>query len=52
MKITLDLTPTELERIANLIAEKGMEIQDEGNEGHPDARLTEKVYCQLISQTR
>jgi hypothetical protein len=41
--ITLRLADNEFSRLAGLLLEKAMEIEDDGNEGDPDAALLYRV---------
>jgi hypothetical protein len=46
----LQLTPAELETVANALYEKGAELEDDGNEGHPDAAVLYNALKQLRGQ--
>jgi hypothetical protein len=47
MKITLELTAKEVEDLVNLMYEKGMELEDDGHEGDPSAKLLYRVAKQI-----
>jgi hypothetical protein len=41
--ITITLSAEQMERLATLLADTASDIEDDGNEGHPDARLLWQV---------
>jgi len=47
--IPLDLTESELATLIDLLNEASMDLEDDGNEGNPDAELLNKVVKQLWS---
>jgi hypothetical protein len=40
----------QLDILIDLLAEKAIEIEDDGNEGDPDAAMLWKVHAQLFNQ--
>ena len=41
--ITITLSAEQMERLATLLADTASDIEDDGNEGHPDAKLLWQV---------
>jgi hypothetical protein len=41
--ITITLSAEQMERLATLLADTASHIEDDGNEGHPDAKLLWQV---------
>ena len=41
--ITITLSAEQMERLATLLADTASDIEDDGNDGHPDARLLWQV---------
>ena len=41
--ITITLSAEQMERLATLLADTASDIEDDGNEGHPDATLLWQV---------
>ena len=41
--ITITLSAEQMERLATLLADTASDIEDDGNEGHPDAALLWQV---------
>ena len=41
--ITITLSAEQMERLATLLADTASDIEDDGNEGHPDAMLLWQV---------
>ena len=47
MKIVLELTEAERQKLQALLHDAAVDSEDEGRQGNPDARLLWKVYKQL-----
>ena len=41
--ITITLSAEQMERLATMLADTASDIEDDGNEGHPDAKLLWQV---------
>lgn len=47
MKIILDLTAAEVEKLSSLLHDVAVDSEDDGNEGNPNVKLLWKVLKQI-----
>jgi hypothetical protein len=48
--LTITIEDTDIEQLVALLNSMAMDIEDDGNEGHPDAKLLDGVAKQIQDQ--